>query len=144
MSLLSEKKVSVLQAQEIVAPQVYLGVSPQIPQSLNVASAVYNFAADGGAVGVYNLVLSKPIPAGSAVGNFFVNAIVPVTSNGAPTYSLGLNNATDLVNAQVIVGVPTAMTFANLVATNNVYSLTFTIAGAPLTAGEVEFRLAYA
>ena len=144
MSLLSENKITILQCREIIAPQVVLGVSPQIPQSLNLAVASYNFAGSGGAIGVYNLVLSKPIPAGSVVGDFFINAVSPVTSAAAPTYSLGVNTATDLVNAQPIVGVPTSFTLANVVAAANVYSLRFTIAGSAVTGGVVEFRLAYA
>lgn len=144
MSLLSEKKITVLQAQEVVAPQLILGVSPQIPQSLNVATASYVYPTVGGAAGTYTLVLSKPIPAGSVVGNLFINATTAPTSGGAPTYSLGLNGATDLVNAQPIVAVAASAAVVNVIAASNTYSLTLTLSAPGLTAGVVDFRLQYA
>jgi hypothetical protein len=140
MSILSEKKVTVFQSQEIIAPEVILEVSPQIPQSLNVTKALYSHAAVGGALGTYYLELSKPIPQGSAVGNFFINAIVPVTG-AVINISLGLNTAVDIRNMSNAYS--TSMTFANVLATNDIYQVIFTI-NAPITGGVLEFLFAYA
>lgn len=144
MSLLSEKKVTVLQAQILNAGNAVVMSPPQVPQSLNVATAVYDHSILGGAIGSYTLPLSKTIPMGSAVGNFFYNATVEPTSSGSPNFSLGLNTTDDLVDGESIVGLSPSTGTMNLVAAAPIESLRFTLSGSqPVTAGRVEFRLVY-
>ena len=143
MSLLSEKKVTILDSQEIVAANVFLGAVPQVPQAMNVATAVYSFANSGGAVGTYTLVLSKPIPANSSIVRLFVQEPLAIVGAGA-TYSLGATPSnTNLLPALTAFNLTTT-SIPNLQVVADVVSLNFVVAGAPLTAGVIEFNLVYA
>lgn len=137
MSLLSDKLVSVSAAQYLVAESVLSGIVLDKP---NVAVANYSFAVQGGAVGTYNLALSKPIPQGSAVTRVVV---VPsgVVGGVGYTYSLGVNNATDIANA--VTPAALAYTSEQVRATADRYTLTFSIGTAALTAGTINFRVTF-
>lgn len=140
MSLLSEKTVTVLSSNYLVSEETF--VSQQIPQRPNVAEAVYNSHVQGGGLGAYDLVLSKPIPVNSAVGLVFVNELETVTSaGGLYKYSLGLNTVDDIVSNATFSS--PEMLYPVLRANASRGTIQITISDEPLTAGIVQFKLLY-
>ena len=154
MSLLSEQKVSVLQAQQVVVHDTYLGESPQFAQAMNVATALYNFSKQGGAIGAYTLVLSKPIPANSSILQVLLQQPVAVAPGaGAVSFSLGTAPGTPTnlipVTALPVVGTPTAYVAGNVAGLGvqvltDIVSVTLVTSVAAITAGAIELNLIYA
>lgn len=139
MSILSESVVSIGQAEQVIAGSILTG---QIPQKPNVASVVYSYNAIGGSISLnpYVLTLSKPIPKDSAVVRV---SIVPtgVVGGVGYSYSLGLNTTNDVVNAGTLAA--NSLLSTNIRAATDIYQVKFSIAGAPITAGSVNFQFIY-
>lgn len=140
MSLLSEKTVTVLSSDYLVSEETF--VSQQIAQRPNVAEALYNSHVQGGALGTYNLLLSKPIPINSAVGMVFINELETVSSSGGLyKYSLGLNTTDDIVNNASFSSPEIVYPLVRATATRSTVQIT--ISNEPLTAGIVQFKFLY-
>lgn len=139
MSILSESVVSIGQAEQVIAGSILTG---QIPQKPNVASVVYSYNAIGGSISLnpYVLTLSKPIPKDSAVVRV---SIVPtgVVGGVGYNYSLGLNTTNDVVNAGTLAA--NSLLSTNIRAATDIYQVKFSIAGAAITAGSVNFQFIY-
>ena len=143
MSLLSDKKVTVVSTQTIVAPTVIVAEPPQIPARLNIATAVYDYSLNGGALGLYQLPLSKIILKESIIGNIYLNEIVPVTSVGNNLeFDLGLNTPEDIYIDKTFNGSPDSST-VDLLADSVLLTVQFTIKEEPATAGLVQFLITY-
>jgi hypothetical protein len=145
MSLLSEKSVSVVSTQNLVAEQV---LTQHVAGLQNETTALYDFALSGGAITVVpiTLALTKPIPAGSAITQVGIQAINAFTSGGAATVSLGLNTNTDIANAVAFNGatfVGTSVSLPTVRAATNLSYLKMSIGAAALTAGKYQVRILY-
>jgi hypothetical protein len=137
MSILSEKFVTIGQAEIVQTASI---LTQQIPQTPNVAYAVYKFAEVGGSLNTYQLPLSKSIPSGSAITRVSIDPNGIVGGVGT-TYNLGLNTNNDVVAA----GTLNADSFSSIQirAANDLTSVSFTINVQVITAGTVQFQFIY-
>lgn len=117
----------------------------------------YDFAVDGGAVGVITLrgggLFGNALPAGSVVLSGYIEVDTAVTSGGAATVSVGSEAAADLLAAAAVSGAPwsttgrksviPAGTGATSVKTTAARSLAVTVATAALTAGKFRVVIVY-
>ena len=134
MSLISEIDADVVQGGSVVAGASIVGGAEL--QALSVASASYDFTADGGAVGDIQLELGQTLPAGTLILSATVNTTVAPMSGGAATIALSVGGAviqaaTAFNMAPYTVGVSAAS--APLLTTSAAGSVTATIAAADLT-----------
>lgn len=112
---------------------------------LYVWRAIYNFAVDGGAVGLITPSISDTIPVGAIMIGATINSPVAVTSGGSATVSVGVGASaaallaatgkasftTDaLINGVPVIGTPVKITTAG--------QINLTVAVAALTAGVIE------
>ncbi len=115
---------------------------------LKTVRAVYDFAADGGAVGTIALMGATNIPAGATIVGGYIEVHTALTSGGAATIAVQVEGAGDIVPA-IAVGTWTlgrkkivpGMTAANdlsasaVVRTSAARDVSAVIATAALTAG---------
>ena len=139
MSLLSELSKTIGTFNEVITT----GVQGEVV--VNVSSFVYNFGTDttAGAIGTQQLLVYPPIPAHSIVTNFVTNCTTALTG-GSATVAITLATTGDLHSASVVSSSPftvgaTSTLFAtcitNPVDSNNIDSVNWTIAVAPLQTG---------
>lgn len=105
--------------------------------------ATYSFATNGGTVGVKTL--SAALPAGTKILRCYTDATTAMTSGGAATVALDIGatslKAATAYNDATLVGFDAqTLTAVKLAAAG---ALTFTIAGAALTAGVVTVYVDY-
>jgi hypothetical protein len=120
--------------------------------TLNVAKAIYSFAADGGVQGLITPKRTASLPKNAVIVAGTVNSTTAVTSAGAATLSVGTSagsSATSILGATgkasfssnaLINAVPVFATPVKLSAAGNI---TVTVGTADLTAGVVEITLLY-
>lgn len=118
------------------------------------ARMLYDFAVDGGAIGVITPIQTMIVPNKAIVLGGFIDTVTPVTSGGAATISLGTSAGSGAASlkAAVILGtefgagihalVPvfTAATMFKMTADG---TLNMTVASFALTAGKFGVQLAY-
>lgn len=114
---------------------------------VKLATAYYDFAEDGGAVGAITLRGDK-VPSGAIVLNAVVDVTTAVTSGGAATVAIHAQSAADLRAADVLATAPalsTATPKALLapIKTTAERDITATVATAALTAGAFTVTVAY-
>jgi hypothetical protein len=110
---------------------------------LKTVKAVYDFAKQGGAISVITLPVN--VPTGAFISRVFIKPTTPATSGGSATVALDLGG--------VALKAATAYNNAAFTASNIIYStgavtttaanLTWTIAGATVTAGKYEIVVEY-
>lgn len=113
--------------------------------------ATYNFAVDGGAVGLITPLSNVTIPQNYVIVNCALNSTTAVTSGGSATVSVGLSagggGAAALVAATAkaswsanafVQGVPVPQTASTWIKMSAPGTITLTVATAALTAGIVE------
>jgi hypothetical protein len=121
---------------------------------LKVASAEYDFAVDGGAIGTTTLravdMSGGAVPSGAVVTSGYVDVLTAVTSGGAATVAVSLESASDLLAPALQAALTTgrksiipAATGATSIKTTAARSLTVTIAVAALTAGKLRVVVFY-
>jgi hypothetical protein len=126
------------------------GKGGQIGQ-MYTAHCVYNFAVDGGAVGLITPVLSPWIPAYAILSGGIINVPTAVTSGGSATIALGFSGtlvggtaascvltATGKASFTIDALIATALSASAAVKTSSAGQLTLTVAVAALTAGLIE------
>lgn len=119
---------------------------------LRTVRTVYNFAQDGGAIGVIQPKNCAALPATAVIVGATINSIVAVTSAGSATLSVGTSagsSATSILAATakaslsinaLLNGVPTFAAPVKLTAAGYV---NVTVATAAVTAGIVEVLVYY-
>lgn len=144
MSLISEIDADVVQGGSVVAGASIVGGAEL--QALSVASASYDFTADGGAVGDIQLELGQTLPAGALILSATVNTTAAVMGGAGATIALSVGGgvvqaATAVTGAPYTVGVSAA---SALFLTNSAAdSVTASIALNPLTAGAFSVVITY-
>lgn len=120
--------------------------------SIKVAKAVYNFANDGGAIGLITPKRTITIPDNAIIIGATLNSTTACTSSGAGTLAVGTSagssatsiktatavaslSADAVVNGTVTLAAPVKMTAAG--------SVTVTVASFAFTAGVVEVSVYY-
>jgi len=109
---------------------------------------VYDFNTDGGGIGTINM--GDFIPIGAVIWFGFIKVIVNFASGGAATIAIGFAGNTgalvnpiaytSLVNGAIITGVNLPVAPVLMTAQRQ---LAITIAGAPVTAGELVYECRY-
>lgn len=118
------------------------------------AKMTYDFAVDGGAIGLITPVNSPLIPKNAIIYGGFIDVITGVTSGGAATISLGTSAGSSAASlkAAVILGTEFAAGIRALVPVFTAGSsvkmtaeglLTMTVAAFALTAGKFEVDVVY-
>jgi hypothetical protein len=119
---------------------------------LRTVRTVYNFSADGGAVGAIVPKNSAALPALAVIVGATVNSATAVTSAGAATVSIGTSagsSATSILGATakasfstnaLLNGIPV---FATPIKLTTAGYVNFTVATAALTAGLIEVVVYY-
>lgn len=121
---------------------------------LKTAKFTYNFATDGGAIGLITPTNSPTLPIGAIILGGVIDILTTLTSTGAATIALGTSagsSATALKGATAVatwaagVTVPvvpvfTAATYVKLTAAGR---LTMTVADVALTAGKFNVTVVY-
>lgn len=124
---------------------------PLIEASRRTATAHYDFAVDGGAVGDIALRGQK-IPQGAIITDVLIDVDTVLTSGGAATVALKAESAADLNAADAISGAPWSSTGAKRgdltattapVKTTAERTVTATVAAAALTAGKFSVIVSY-
>ena len=118
---------------------------------LDIARARYDFAVEGGAIGVINLSTDQ-LPSGAVILGGYVDVITPPTGASA-TVSVGTEAAADMVAAAAVSGAPwstagrksviPAFTGASSVKTTAARNISITVAAGALTAGVFDVVLFY-
>lgn len=118
-----------------------------------VCRATYAFAADGGVQGTIALLGAASIPASALIVGGLVDVTTPLTSVGAATAAIRVENADDIVLAAAVAGAPWSATgrknvipaFTGLtsVLTTVARDVSLVIAAADLTAGAFNIYLFY-
>lgn len=126
-------------------------MSPLIEASRRTATAHYDFAVDGGAVGDIAL-RGQQIPQGAIILDVLIDVETVLTSGGAATVALKAESAADLNAADAISGAPWSTTGAKRgdldadtapVKTTAARTITATVATAALTAGKFSVIVTY-
>lgn len=126
-------------------------MSPLIEASRRTATAHYDFAVDGGAVGDIALRGQK-IPQGAIITDVLIDVETVPTSGGAATVALKAESAADLQSAAAISGAPwsaiapkhgTLAANSVPVKTTAERTITATVAAATLTAGKFQVIVSY-
>ena len=119
---------------------------------MNVAHAIYSFAADGGVIGAITPVSTAVIPNNAIIVAATINSTTAVTSAGAATLAVGTtagSSASSILAATakaslsldaLINGVPVFATPVKMTAAG---SINVTVGAATLTAGIVEIFVYY-
>lgn len=122
--------------------------------SMRVAYAMYNFAADGGAIATITPAVNSNIPANAVIVGAVINPTTAVTSLGSATVSIGTSagsSTTSIVGAtakaslslDALVAATPVFTAATSFKMTAAGSITFTVAVAALTAGVIEVFVFY-
>jgi len=126
-------------------------MSPLIETSRRTATAVYDFAVDGGAVGDIALRGQK-IPSGAIITDVLIDVETVLTSGGAATVALKSEGAADLNAADAISGAPWSTAGAKRgdldadtapVKTTAERTITATVGAFALTAGKFSVIVSY-
>lgn len=124
---------------------------PLIETSRRTATASYDFAVDGGAVGDIPL-RGQSIPQGAIITDVLIDVETLLTSGGAATVALKAESAADLNAADAISGAPWSTAGAKRgdldadaapVKTTAARVITATVATAALTAGKFTAIVTY-
>ena len=113
-----------------------------------VATAIYDFAVNGGAVGAIALT-TLPLPAGAVITGSRIDVITPLTSGGAATVSVDAEAAGDIQAAAAISGAPWSTAGVKVpsagtnIKTTVARQVTATVAVAALTAGKFAVYIDY-
>lgn len=112
---------------------------------IRVASALYDFSSDGGAVG--SITFGRLLPAGAVVTRVFADELTNVTSGGSATIQLKAGS-TNLTGATAIASfsgltAPALDGSAAAIKLSADSELQIAIATAALTAGKVRFFVEY-
>lgn len=122
-------------------------------RGLKSVVGVYDFAADGGAVGTIGLVGGLVIPAGATIVGGFVDVVTALASGGAATIACQVEAANDVVTAVGVASWTTgrknilpamasgALTASTTVRTTTARDISLVVAAAALTAGKVKVVL---
>lgn len=126
--------------------RVRLNYTPGVANGLRIAHFIYNFGADGGAVGAIVPANSDVIPVNALVAGWAINSPTAVTSGGAATIALGTSAGSSVGSLlaatgkagftadAVLTGAPGFVPFKM----SSAGQVQLTIAGAALTAGLIE------
>lgn len=118
---------------------------------VKVATGLYDFATDGGAVGDITL-RGDTIPSGAILVNAVLDVDTALTSGGAATVAIKVESAADINAADAISGAPWStatpkhadFTFASApIVTTASRSIVATVATAALTAGAFKVYVFY-
>lgn len=116
------------------------------------AKMTYDFAVDGGAIGVITPADSPLLPAGAIIIGGVIDVTTTVTSGGAATISLGTTSQAGILKAAVILGAEFLMglraviplfTVATMAKLTSAGRLSMTVAAFPLTAGKFDLNVTY-
>lgn len=120
-----------------------------VPDGARRAYAHYDFAVDGGAVGLITLATSDTIPQYAVVTGSFVNSTTALTSGGSSTIAIGTSagsSTTSLLGATAVASY-SLDAVQSIAATKFKMSaagtITMTIATATVTAGVADIVVAY-
>lgn len=127
---------------------IFEGIQKSLGSNVREARAVYDFAANGGAVG--DIVLSSQLPPGAVILTGFVDVLTAPTSGGAATVALKVEGAADILAATAIGSLTLGRKSiipngagVNAVKTTVARNITVTVATAALTAGRFVVSLWY-
>lgn len=116
-----------------------------------VATGMYSFATDGGAVGDITL-RGDSLPSGAIITDALIDVDTALTSGGAATVAIKVESAADINAADAIAGAPWSTTGAKRadftattapVKTTAARSIVATVATAALTAGAFNVYIFY-
>jgi len=119
---------------------------------LRVARAKYNFAVDGGVIGLITPALNATIPDNAVIIGGTINSTTAATSGGAATISIGTaagSSAASLLGVTAVASfsldarINSVATFAAPVKMTAAGSITLTVADFALTAGVIEVTVLY-
>lgn len=123
-----------------------------VPDGLRVARAHYDFALDGGAIGLITLSLSDVIPAGAIMLGGTINPTVALTSGGSATIAIGtsagsaansLKAATAVASYSIDALLNVVPVFATPVKMTADGQITITVATATLLTGVMDIIILY-
>lgn len=147
MSLLSESKSVVAQCVELVTGQLTAAEILQGQGHVHVASAVYDFAVDGGGISTKTLALSEVIPAGAIFVGVVVDVINTLTTAANAQVALLINGSTIVAATPVAnspFNGPAQYSTANIrKLAGQATSLSMAISVGALTAGRVIYGVSY-
>lgn len=123
---------------------------------LKTVRGIYDFAADGGAVGTIALTGATQIPAGATIVGGYIDVHTALTSGGAATIAVQVESAGDIIGAiavatwtlgrkKIIPGLTAAndLSASAVVRTSAARDISAVIATAALTAGRFSVVLFY-
>jgi hypothetical protein len=119
------------------------------------AFAKYDFAVDGGAVGLITPATNATIPDNAIIQHVIINSTTAVTSGGAATVSVGTSSGSGAASLLAATGkasftldgfvqaIPVPQDVTKFVKMTAAGSITLTVATAALTAGVIEVTAFY-